>query len=124
MEPSLIRILKTLSSETRLRILNLLQYGDLCVGEIQTLLDVSQSNVSKHLNKLTWTGMLNYYQAAKYVYYQINPDIFKKHPFLKEILFSETQKINQFEKDREKLDQYKKSGCSCDDLKKGRVSFS
>lgn len=36
-----IQILKALSDETRLRILNLLRQGELCVCELEMLLDIN-----------------------------------------------------------------------------------
>lgn len=45
-------IFKMLTDETRIRILNILKETDLCVCEMQAILDISQTNASKHLNKL------------------------------------------------------------------------
>ncbi len=124
METQLIKILKALGNETRLRILNLLQNGDLCVCELQVLLNQSQSNISKHLNRLTSIGILNYYQSAKYIYYQIDQEMMKSFPFLEQILVSETKKLEQFQDDRARLAEYKGQGYTCDDLKKGKVDFT
>ena len=43
------KIYKALSDETRLRILNLLHDGDLCVCNIMDTLKMGQSKVSRHL---------------------------------------------------------------------------
>lgn len=45
-------LFKTLSDENRLRIINLLRKGELCVCEIEAILDTTQSNVSRHLTRL------------------------------------------------------------------------
>jgi len=42
-------LFKALADETRLRILNLLVRGELCVCDIMTVLDIGQSKVSRHL---------------------------------------------------------------------------
>lgn len=47
-----VEIFKALADENRLRILNVLNQGELCVCEIETLLGITQSNASRHLNKL------------------------------------------------------------------------
>lgn len=113
----LIRIMKALSEETRVRILNLLKYGDLCVCEIEVLLEINQSNTSRHLNKLYNAKIIDYYKVAKYVYYKINEDTVKEFPFIKEIIETETLKLIQCQIDYEKLKQHKESGLTCDDLK-------
>lgn len=120
----LIQVMKALSDETRMRILNILKEGDLCVCEIEVLLDINQSNASRHLNKLTNAKILDYYKVAKYVYYKINEDTVKEFPFLKEIIEKHAIKLNQCRIDYERLIKYRESNLSCDDLKEGKVCFS
>ena len=124
MESRLTRLLKAIADDTRLRMLNLLQYYDLCVCEIELLLGINQSNASRHLNKLTNAGLVEYYKAAKYVYYKINPETIKEYPFVDVILTSETMKLDQCRNDYEKMAYYKSKGYTCDDLKAGTVSFN
>ena len=52
-------ILKALAQPTRLRILELLKDGERCVCEIYPALDQEQPNVSKHLNIMKRTGILD-----------------------------------------------------------------
>lgn len=120
----LIQIMKALSDETRMRILNLLKYGDLCVCEIEVLLEVNQSNTSRHLNKLYNAKIIDYYKVAKYVYYKINENTVKEFPFVKEILETEAAKLSQCQIDNEKLKRHKESGLTCDDLKGGKACLS
>jgi len=123
MESSLAKLLKAIADDTRLRMLNLLQHHDLCVCELETLLGISQSNTSRHLNKLTNAGLLEYYKAAKYVYYKINSETIKDCPFIHVILTSEIMKLEQCRSDYEKMAYYKSKGYTCDDLKAGTVDF-
>jgi len=123
MESKLTRILKALADDTRLRMLNLLQHHDLCVCELESLLGISQSNASRHLNKLTNAGLLEYYKAAKYVYYKINPEAIEEYPFIKVILTSEVTKLDQCREDYKKMAYYKSKGYTCDDLKAGKINF-
>ena len=123
MESSLARLLNAIADDTRLRMLNLLQHHDLCVCELETLLGISQSNASRHLNKLTNTGLLEYYKAARYVYYKINSETIKEYPFIDVILTSEIMKLDQCRNDYEKMAYYKSKGYTCDDLKAGTVDF-
>ncbi|MEG0773827.1 metalloregulator ArsR/SmtB family transcription factor [Clostridium sp.] len=119
----LLQVMKALSDETRMRILYLLKDGDLCVCELELLLDINQSNASRHLNKLTNAKILEYYKVAKYVYYKMNPEIINEFPFIKEIIDNHGSKINQCNLDYEKLKKYKESGLTCDDLKEGKVNY-
>ncbi len=123
METRLTRLLKALADDTRLRMLNLLQHHDLCVCELESLLDISQSNASRHLNKLTNAGLLEYYKAAKYVYYKINPEAIEEYPFIKVILTSEVTKLDQCREDYKKMAYYKSKGYTCDDLKAGTINY-
>lgn len=49
---------KGLADVTRLRILNLLLHGELCVCDIQYVLETSQPNVSRHLYYLKSSGLV------------------------------------------------------------------
>lgn len=119
----LIKVMKALSDETRIRIVNILRDGDLCVCEIEVLLDINQSNASRHLNKLTNAGILDYYKVAKYVYYKINEDIFTEFPFIKEIIKDHALKLARCNNDYQVLEKYRSSGLGCEDLKEGKVCF-
>lgn len=113
----LIQIMKALGDETRLRILNLLSKSELCVCEIEQLLEINQSNASRHLNKLTTTGIIKYEKRALYVYYKINNDILDEFLFLRDFISLELNKIEKWNVDLVKLEKYRRSGLSCDDLK-------
>jgi ArsR family transcriptional regulator len=49
---------KALADISRLRILNLLLHGELCVCDIQYVLDATQPNVSRHLSYLKNSGLV------------------------------------------------------------------
>ena len=119
----LVQIIKAMSDETRIRILNLLKEGDLCVCELEILLDLNQSNASRHLNKLTNAKIIDYYKKAKFVYYRLVEDTLKEYPFIIELLNNELCKIEEFNNDMEKLKKYKDSGITCDDLKQNKGFF-
>lgn len=121
---SLIQVMKALSDETRIRILNILKDGELCVCELEEILDITQSNVSRHLTKLTNAKIVDYNKIAKYVYYKINESTIMEYPFINEIIEKETMKLKQCQIDYGKLKTYKNSGLNCDDLKNGKCCFT
>lgn len=120
---NLIQIMKALGDETRLRILNLLYHGELCVCEIEYLLDINQSNASRHLNKLSMVNLIAYEKRALYVYYNINDKITKEHPFLATFLSEEINKLDKCKADLKRLEKYKTSGITCEELKDGKMCF-
>ena len=113
----LIQILKALSDETRVRILNLLMNNELCVGEIEVLLNINQSNASRHLSTLKNAALIIYEKNAQWIYYSINKEVLEKHTFLRELLEIELPKLNLYLLDKERLVEYKSSGKTCLDLK-------
>jgi ArsR family transcriptional regulator len=66
---------KGLSDQTRLRILNLLIHGELCVCDIQYVLASSQPNVSRHLTYLKNSGLVLDRREGARIYYRLaQPD--------------------------------------------------
>ena len=62
---------KCLGDETRLRILNLLREGPLCVCHVQGALQLPQSRVSKQLSYLKRNGLLASRRSNNWTIYQI-----------------------------------------------------
>lgn len=73
-----IEIFKALSDENRLRIIHLLTHGRRCVCEIETMLEMSQSNVSRHLNKLKDADIVCISKESQWSFYALS-DEFKEH---------------------------------------------
>jgi ArsR family transcriptional regulator len=75
----LISLFKTLSDETRLKILKLLEGGELCVCDIVAALDTIQPKVSFHLNILKEAGLIIDRRQGKWIRYRLNDlDLFKR----------------------------------------------
>jgi ArsR family transcriptional regulator, arsenate/arsenite/antimonite-responsive transcriptional repressor len=68
---SLEQFFMGLADRTRLRILNLLLTGELCGCDIQYVLDVSQSAVSRHLNYLKRAGLVQDRRDGYRVFYRL-----------------------------------------------------
>ena len=114
----IIDIIKALAHENRLRILNLVKEQPLCVCEIRNILDINQSNASRHLSKLKNVGLVDSNKEAQWVYYQLNQKKIKKYPFIKELLKKEIGEHDMFQNDLENLSLYNKSEVTCEDLDK------
>lgn len=113
----LMQIMKALSDETRTRILNLLMYSELCVGELEYILKINQSNTSRHLSTLKNAKLITYEKKAQWIYYKVNEEAFDKYAFLRILLRDELSNIDKYVEDVKNLKSYKDSGKSCADLK-------
>ncbi len=78
-----IAIYKCFCDTTRLRILNLLRQGPLCVCHLQEILDESQVKMSKHLGYMKKNGLLESSRVNNWTIYKI-PE--KPHRLLEENL--------------------------------------
>ena len=67
----LIAIYQCLCDQTRLRVINLLGRGPLCVCHFQELLDESQVKISKHLAYLRSHGMVEATREANWMVYRL-----------------------------------------------------
>jgi ArsR family transcriptional regulator len=75
----ILNIYKALSEETRLRVLKLLDHGELCVCDIVAALDMIQPKVSFHLAVLKEAGLIKDRKQGKWVHYKIDDsDIFRR----------------------------------------------
>ena len=63
---------RTLVSEPRLKILNLLRRGKKNVSEIINELDIDQTAVSHNLKRLKKCGFVDFETKGKYRYYKLN----------------------------------------------------
>ncbi len=76
---NVLTIFKTLSEETRLRIIKLLEQGELCVCDLVAALDMIQPNVSFHLAVLKEAALIKDRKQGKWVNYSIDDsDIFRR----------------------------------------------
>ncbi len=74
---------KGLADISRLRILNLLMHGELCVCDIQYVLGSPQPTVSRHLTYLKNSGLVKDHREGPRIYYRIpeSPDGIRQQVF-------------------------------------------
>ena len=116
----LIEIFKALGDENRIRILNLLIRQELCVCEIETVLDMTQSNASRHLNKLKTSGIITSEKKSQWVYYSVDNNFIEKNNLLYKFLKSKMDENTQWIKDMERLKKYKNSNFTCEQLRENK----
>ncbi len=114
----LVAIFKALSDETRLRVIKLLEQGELCVCDISAALDMVQPKVSFHLSALKDAGLIKDRKQGKWIHYSLNEsDLFKRM-----LLVSVCEKADGglITEDRKRLERFlksKKSGPVCETKK-------
>ncbi len=110
----LVMIFKALSDETRLRIIKLLEQGELCVCDITAALDMVQPKVSFHLSALKEAGFIRDRKQGKWIHYSLSEaDLFRRM-----LMVSVCEKTSGafMAEDRKRLDRFlksKKAGPDC-----------
>ncbi len=100
----LLSVFKALSDETRLRIVKLLENGELCVCHIVAAVDMSQSKISFHLKILKEAGLVKDWREGKWMHYRLNEsDLFKRLLFLS---IAERIQEEEIAKDRQRLEAF------------------
>lgn len=75
----LLNLFKALSDETRLRILKLLEGGELCVCDIVAAINTVQPKISFHLGVLKDAGFIKDRKQGKWIHYSLDDsDMFKR----------------------------------------------
>ncbi|HIE29359.1 TPA: ArsR family transcriptional regulator [Candidatus Poribacteria bacterium] len=101
----IVNVFKALSDPTRLRILLLLQHGELCVCEVEEVLGMKQSRISRHLNILRNAGLTEARYFGRWVFYSLaNPKTNRYHRRVIDTLVKWAQDSDQVFLDRKKLE--------------------
>jgi len=110
----LIRAMKALSDETRLRILNLLLERECCVCEVMQALDISQSRTSRNLGILQNAGFLKARRDGLWTVYYIDWQAANHYAAsLSKLLWDFPVRSEILEKDKERLKHAKRKGPGC-----------
>jgi ArsR family transcriptional regulator len=67
------KMFRAFSDRTRLRVLHLLKGGELCVCDLQAVLNVPQAKVSRHLAYLRKSGLATARKEGLWQYYSLAP---------------------------------------------------
>lgn len=75
-----LTIISAINDESRVLILyHLLRYQELCVCDLQKLLNMGQSRLSRHLKILKDAGFLYVKRKGTWAYYGISDELLKLH---------------------------------------------
>jgi len=109
----MVELFKALGDENRLRILNLLIEAELCVCEIEVILQMTQSNVSRHLNKLKKVGIISSSKDAQWVHYKISDEFIMNNKLIFSYLKQQLATENVYLNDSERFNKYKANKVNC-----------
>jgi ArsR family transcriptional regulator len=102
------------SDPTRLRILHLLREGELCVGDLVTILEMPQPTVSRHLAYLRRASLVMTRKSGLWMYYRLAPAKSDFHRKLLDCLTACFTDVPELKKDVKRSAKLKKSGGCCD----------
>jgi len=97
------QVFKALADTNRLRIVNLLLHGELCVCDIQYVLENSQPNVSRHLAYLKNSGVVQDRRDGYRVFYRIAKSRESNRRLLLDFLRQIFKDEDQLEQDTQRL---------------------
>lgn len=106
-------VFRAFSDRTRLRILNLLRGGELCVCDLIDIIGVPQAKVSRHLAYLRRAGLVQARKDGLWSYYTLSPASGKFHKKILECLSCCFSEVPELAKDAAHLGRQKKCGPSC-----------
>jgi ArsR family transcriptional regulator len=109
---ALANIYHALSEVTRLRILKLLEHGELCVCDLVAALDMSQPKISFHIAALKSAGLITDRKQGRWIHYSITSDcdLFRRY-----LIATTLEKIqgSDVAEDRTRLDAFlKQKSCA------------
>ena len=101
------------SDPTRLRILHLLRDGELCVGDLVTILDMPQPTVSRHLAYLRRSALVETRKTGLWMYYSLAPAKSEVHRKLLECLAACFADVPELKADARRAKKVRKAGGCC-----------
>ena len=92
------QIFKACADESRLRILGLIvMNGEMCISDLEKILDFTQAKTSRHLIYLKNSGILNFRRYNNWVFYQVKDEA---EDIIRQI-FQFIRKDQQLQKDQQ-----------------------
>ncbi len=104
---------RAFSDRTRLRILHLLQDGELCVGDLVNILQAPQPTASRHLAYLRRAGLVVARKNGLWNFYKLAPAKTAFHRNLLKCLKSCFQDVPEIAGDAVRSEKIRKSGGCC-----------
>lgn len=111
--PDFQKVLEAMADPTRLRILSLLQEGELCVCDVMSVLKEPQSKISRHLAYLRRFGMVKTRKQGFWMYYSLTAPKLKTIQAVLRALDYARQDFDELKKDLTEYKKLKKNLIAC-----------
>ncbi|MDP9362376.1 MAG: metalloregulator ArsR/SmtB family transcription factor [Acidobacteriota bacterium] len=105
MKPDLVTLFQALGDPTRLRLLNLVAAGDVCVCYFVEILDETQPKISRHLAYLRRAGLVSARRDGKWVHYGLVMPSDAAQAAVLETVLSVIARDRKMQRDRAALEQ-------------------
>jgi DNA-binding transcriptional ArsR family regulator len=70
------QMFKALGDESRIRVLHLIvMYGEMCISDLELVLDFTQTKTSRHLGYLKNSGLLKARRRGQWTFYFLKPSV-------------------------------------------------
>ena len=106
-------LFNALADETRLRILNLLNEGELCVCDLMRVLKEPQSKISRHLAYLRRAGLVRGRKEGLWMHYRLTKQTAKLDEVLLKAVSCCRSESNELGKDLKALNKNKNCLVGC-----------
>ena len=110
---SLERLFQALGDATRLRILGLLQAGEVCVCDIHDSLKISQPKASRHLAYLKKAGLVDARREGLWMYYRLAENSDPVVDTVRQVVTHTLSHVDTVRRDADRLE--KRTGCCMPD---------
>ena len=107
------RVFSALADETRLRILNLLNEGELCVCDLMQVLKEPQSKISRHLAYLRRAGLVQGRKEGLWMHYRLSRPTAKLYGMLLKAVCCCRAEFDELGKDLKVLNKNKSCLVGC-----------
>lgn len=106
-------LFRAFADRTRLRILNLLQGGEVCTGDLVTVIGAPQPTISRHLAHLREAGLVQVHQERTWRFYSLAAPGNDLHERLVDCLGTCLAEVPQLRRDAKKLARLRAGGGCC-----------
>ena len=105
MKTDLVNLFQALADRTRLRLLNLMSGGEVCVCYFVELLDEPQPKISRHLAYLRRAGLVAARREGKWMHYRLTTPADSQQAHVLESALTAAADDKQMQRDRERFER-------------------
>jgi ArsR family transcriptional regulator, arsenate/arsenite/antimonite-responsive transcriptional repressor len=107
------RMFRAFSDRNRLRILQLLRSGEMCVGDIVEILRAPQARVSRHLAYLRKAGLVMTRKEGLWRFYKLSPARNEFHRNVLDCVATCFRDVPEIQQDAARAEKVRRSGGCC-----------